>query len=383
MFTDQTLININIVSIAFLVIMLAVISAATRMKGGAGWAAVCFLMIHIPVFLVNLMRDITSEYYLFFVYPAYTINLLGFPAIWFFTKSQFDKSFRLTSRSLLYAIPALISLLAHIVYYAPLSAAQVEAEILMMQAGGKNLPGIINDAFIHIGVVVTSIFIIRYVRQRMKYLRDHFSDSDYIEIRWVPRFLTFCFFGVLITAVAYIIHPRTDTWLIPIVNMAGMAFLVYIVIRHSAIAYINRLPDEVGETGEAEEAGKAGGVRVGSLSEAQMKEICDKVMNYLTTSGAYTNPNLTLAMLSVETGMPAKNISIAINSYLKKNFFDLVNELRVEEAKKRLRSLGGNYTIDSVAGECGFGSKRSFFRTFSKYENVTPDQWVKKNKELF
>jgi AraC-like DNA-binding protein len=205
----------------------------------------------------------------------------------------------------------------------------------------------------------------------MKYLRDNFSDSEYNEIRWTPRFFIVYFILVLIAAAGYIINPRTDTWLIPTVVMAGMAYLVYCVIAHSTTAYINRLPDA--PTVADKEKGKAA-----QMSDQQMKEICDKVMNYLTASGEYTNPDFSLSMLSVETGISPKYISGSINGHLAKPFFDLINEMRIEEAKKRLRALSDNHTIDSVGVDCGFRSRSTFFAAFKKAEGKTPTQWLKK-----
>ena len=111
-----------------------------------------------------------------------------------------------------------------------------------------------------------------------------------------------------------------------------------------------------------------------------MKEVCDKVMNYLTVSGAYTNPDFSLAMLSVETSISTKYISTAINGYLGKKFFDLINELRLEEAKKRLSSNDKNFTIDGVAIDCGFHSRSAFYAAFKKVEGKTPTQWIKDNE---
>jgi len=376
MFDEQMLIFINVGCIVFMITMLTVLAAATRMKGGAGWVAVILVTTNLPVILVNLMRDVASaEYYLFFMYPAYSINVLIFPAMWFFTQSQMDKSFRLTKRHLIHTLPALVSLGAFIIYYAPLSAAQVEAEIELMKAGGKNLPGIINDYCLHFSLMVYFTLIIRYARRRMKYLRDHFSDSDYTTVRMMPRILAVFIGLVLIAAAAYIIYPRSDIWVIPMVNMAGMTYLVYCVIFHSTTAYISRIeaaPSNSPEGGEL--FPPFGGIKGGS----SMKEVCDTVMNYLTASKAYTHPDFSVAMLSVETGISTRNISTAINGHLGKNFFDLINEMRVEEAKKQLRLLDDNFTIDSVAEKCGFSSSRSFYRTFKKYENTTPNQWMKK-----
>ena len=65
------------------------------------------------------------------------------------------------------------------------------------------------------------------------------------------------------------------------------------------------------------------------------------------------------------------------NDYLKKSFFDLINEMRVEEAQKRLRSRSNNFTIDSIAVDCGFRSRSSFYTAFRKVEGMTPSQWLK------
>ncbi|MDR1221473.1 MAG: helix-turn-helix domain-containing protein [Tannerella sp.] len=110
-----------------------------------------------------------------------------------------------------------------------------------------------------------------------------------------------------------------------------------------------------------------------------MKEICGRVTEYLQTTKAYTNPDFTIHMLSGETGIQWKNISAAINGYLNKNFFDLVNGMRVEEAKREFLSLGDNYTIDSIYTGCGFRSRTSFFRVFKKFEGITPTSWFKNN----
>ena len=221
---------------------LFILGAATRLKGGAGWAAI-FIFTNLPVILANLILEVAPQYYLYIMYPAYSINMLWFPSMWFFTQSQLDKSFRLTRRRLLHAIPALVSLVAYIVYYAPLTEAQVEAEIIMMKAGGKNLPAKLNDCGLYLGLIVYLPSIIFYARRRMKYLRDHFSNSDYIKAGWMPRVLVWYVCGIIIVAAAYAIYPLSAVFTIPASNMVGMAVLTYSVIFHSTTAYINRLPD--------------------------------------------------------------------------------------------------------------------------------------------
>jgi len=48
----------------------------------------------------------------------------------------------------------------------------------------------------------------------------------------------------------------------------------------------------------------------------------------------YLNPELTLTDLAKGIGVNSKILSHVINEYYKQNFFDVINHLRIEDAKK-------------------------------------------------
>ena len=109
----------------------------------------------------------------------------------------------------------------------------------------------------------------------------------------------------------------------------------------------------------------------------RMKETCNRVIDYLSSSRAYCRQDLSLAALARETAIPQKVLSRSINGYLKRNFFDLINEMRIEEAKRRLLELEiSGFTIDSVYAECGFRTRSTFFLAFKKLEGKSPAQWL-------
>ncbi len=354
--------------------MLGILVAATRMKNGAGWAALIIVTTTVPVYLANLARDLGADAYMVCWYIGLVLNTLCMPSLWFFVHSQMDKSFRLTTRSLLHVLPALISLLAQILYYARKSDAEIEADRVFMVAGGENLPAIVNDVIVFGQFFIYSVLSLFYISRRKKYLQDNFSDSDYLEVRWTVRFLITFFALFFIVFVAYVINPRTDTWLIPILNVIGMAYLVYVVVKHSTALYLSRLPDVSNAEEQEHENTPAP-----AMSDEQMKEICGRVTDYLQSSKAYTNPGLSINMLFIETGIHSRKISTAINGYLHLNFFDLINEMRIEEAKRLLLSLEDNYTVESVYPGCGFRSRSAFFAAFKKFASATPTQWIKDN----
>jgi AraC-like DNA-binding protein len=383
MLTDHVIIIINIVCIAFLLMMLLVLAAATRMKSGGGWASLIIVFTTLPAYIANFTRDFLPDYFVETFCFVASLNLLLMPTLYLFTRTQLDKSFHLTARSLLHLIPALISFAAAIGYFAPLTPEQMEAERISLKEGSEILPALINDVLVFSQLLVYYILIFRYIHKRKKELQDNYSDSGYLEITWIQRWHIMWCSLFIVVFIAYAINPRTDIWLIPILNVIGMAYLAYSVIRHSTAAYINRLPAVVDTVADNATAGDtAQRTSTSNLAEAmtteQMKKICDKVTDYLQTSKRYKYPDLSLSTLALEVGVHHKKISTAINGYLHKNFFELINSMRVNEAKDLLRTLNtSDYTIESIYTQCGFQSRSSFFTTFKKFEGISPMQWLK------
>ena len=116
--------------------------------------------------------------------------------------------------------------------------------------------------------------------------------------------------------------------------------------------------------------------------EEQMRDICSQVKEYLETTNAFLRKDLSLSILSRETGIYQKLLSRSINEYLKQNFFELINEMRVGEAKRRLLlPENAGHTVDSLYEECGFRTRSTFFLAFKKVEGLSPAQWLNSVKK--
>jgi AraC-like DNA-binding protein len=90
----------------------------------------------------------------------------------------------------------------------------------------------------------------------------------------------------------------------------------------------------------------------------------------------YQEPELTLQNLADKLQVPAYQLSQAINEGLKKNFYDLVNGYRIQEAKRLLLvPESSNFTILSIGFEAGFNSKTTFNTVFKKFTGLTPTEY--------
>jgi AraC-like DNA-binding protein len=84
-------------------------------------------------------------------------------------------------------------------------------------------------------------------------------------------------------------------------------------------------------------------------------------------------------MLANALGFPKHHITEVLNKEIGKNFFQFVNEYRVNAVKEMLIQPKNFYSIEAIGFECGFNSKSSFFTIFKKATGQTPLQYKNSN----
>ena len=374
MFSEQVILHINIACIAFLSVTMVILISATRLKNGAGYMALVSASTTIPVYLSNLMRTLGSGAFEASLYVAVTLNVMCFPFLWFFVCSQLDREFRFTPRKLWHLLPSLISLVAALCYYVPMNTEGIAGERKFLEAGNENLPALINDVLLFGQFFVYFPLMFRFVNRKKRYILENYTDSDYVLLLWLPHFLWLFFILFFIVFIAYVIAPRTDAWLIPILNTAGMAYLTYCAVRHTSHVTIGRTTDIPIVKNKPD--------TIPTVSLEEMHRVCRQASEYALSSKAYLRPDISLVLFSREAGIPQRTLSCSINGYLHRNFFEFINGMRIEEAKRRLLELDASgYNIDSIYTECGFRSRSTFYLVFKKTTGLTPAAWLNEIKK--
>ena len=362
---------VNFSSIIILVLLAMLFLIATRFRGESGYAAAIIVLPNIPVYIYNMSRmlgwhDIT----LFFFPISYSVNTLLMPLLWLFTRRNFDLDPRFKPVQLLHFLPAIVCVV--IVLSIPMRK-RMES-ILHEVTGDDTWIGDFNAAVITSQMIGYFVAIFIYLYRKKQYIKDNWSDAEYMQKEWIPK-LMILFAALFVTVMTcYAIWPRTDAWLIQILNVMAMSFLVYNFIAHPTVPYIQ---------GTSRMLVKDETVGFQSIpDEEQMRDICSQVKEYLETTNAFLRKDLSLSILSRETGIYQKLLSRSINEYLKQNFFELINEMRVGEAKRRLLlPENAGHTVDSLYEECGFRTRSTFFLAFKKVEGLSPAQWLNSVKK--
>jgi ligand-binding sensor domain-containing protein/AraC-like DNA-binding protein len=131
--------------------------------------------------------------------------------------------------------------------------------------------------------------------------------------------------------------------------------------------------DEEEETKEEKEKYKAS-----KVSTEECRRIQKMLEDAMRKAKPYRNPDLKIADLATLTGVTSHALSYFFNQYLKKSYYDYINEYRVEEFKRLVvDEQYAKYTLEALAEVCGFSSRASFFRSFKKVAGITPNEYIK------
>lgn len=114
------------------------------------------------------------------------------------------------------------------------------------------------------------------------------------------------------------------------------------------------------------------------LSDFDALTIHKRLSDLMSSEKTFKNPELTLVELAQFLNLHPNILSQVINSLEKKNFYDYINDKRVEEFKSIvILPKNQKYTLLSLALECGFNSKTTFNRNFKKTTGVSPSDYLK------
>lgn len=112
------------------------------------------------------------------------------------------------------------------------------------------------------------------------------------------------------------------------------------------------------------------------LTQEKARDYLDQLIQIMETEKPYRDSELTLGQLAEIVSISPHNLSEILNTQLSQNFFDFVNNYRVEEVKKNLADPAKqNIKILSIAFDAGFNSKTTFNTIFKKHTKLTPSEF--------
>jgi AraC-like DNA-binding protein len=137
--------------------------------------------------------------------------------------------------------------------------------------------------------------------------------------------------------------------------------------------------EEVREQEEkVEEKATASKYEKSGLRDDMANEYLEKVLSFMQIKKPFLQGDLTLQEMADQLEISKHHLTQVINERLHKNFYQFINEYRIEEVKRRMiLPENDNITILGIAYDCGFNSKSAFNKIFKQVVGTTPSQYKK------
>lgn len=114
------------------------------------------------------------------------------------------------------------------------------------------------------------------------------------------------------------------------------------------------------------------------LNKEEAESHLNKIREYMTAEKPYLDADFTLPELAAKLDIPSHQLSRVINEQLGLNFFDFINQYRIEEVKAKMANPKYDHlSLLGIAFESGFNTKSAFNRVFKKLTEMTPSQYKK------
>ncbi len=380
---DEFILIVNSSSVIILLLMALMLCSVTKFRGESSYAALIIVLTTVPVYTYNVCRSLGLYKIAFILAPlGFSVNLTLMPLLWLLVQRGFNPVFRLKPMQLLHFIPSLISLSLFCWSVFSLPESQWHDFMIHENTGDDTWMGDVNFLLLLAQVIGYFFVIFRYLRRAKNFMKDYYSEAELMQKKWIPRLITLFAGLFVVVMVCYAIWPRTDAWLIQLLNVLAMLYLLHQVMATALSDHYPRPSEAVAIEAEAEFVIVTAAPQAAPGDDREemeaLKQYARQVEDYLQSSKVYVNPNLSLNDVAKATGISSKNISKSINAVLSKNFFDLVNGFRVEMSKVLLlQKKEKGFTLETIAERCGFNSQVTYCNVFKKCVGMTTTQWLK------
>ncbi|MEZ4792675.1 MAG: helix-turn-helix domain-containing protein [Gelidibacter sp.] len=311
------------------------------------------------------------------IYLISSIGALLYGPLLYLYFKKITQNYKLKAIDILHFVPNVILL----VVLLPVYALPVEEKI-KIQLGSSNLYSQTDFLYLIflpklVSLVVYGVLISKLYLNKQNILNFNFDDiiefwksGIYrMHIIYVVSYFVYgiSISGLFFSAYGLLYHSQVLSMSLMVLYVSGMAYIQPKVFDMESYT----INDEGLLTLKYQKSG---------LTETFSLELKEKLMKLLIEKKIYKDNDINLDRLSEELNTSRHNTSQIINEHFNENFFEFMNDFRIDEAKQLLLSNnnGSKMNVSEILYEVGFNNKVSFNNAFKKRTGLTPTQFRNK-----
>lgn len=289
------------------------------------------------------------------------------PLLYFYVSAVLYRNFRFRMRQLIHMLPACIaSALLIWNYYLLATPAKVA---FMTELHFMWLP--LMDWLVslrNVSIIAYGGWCLWEISRYRRLLQENYANLENRERKWLGWFVGGF---VILAGWALLVHAIGAKLTSEISNLLGICTnyftfffvnsLVFLSIRYTHL--FDGIDKQSTDTTE-------------SIAPTFKQEQIERVLNYLHSEKPFLDADINMEMLAKRLSLPERTFSRILNQHFGKNFFEFINEYRVEEAKRLLVMPEKKHlNMLDVLAESGFSSKSTFNAIFKQYTGKTPSEY--------
>lgn len=388
---DYFLSTLNILVAGQGIFLVIILSTYRENRFANRLLAVLILILTLPslgAYLSFFGNALPSYIISFFLFP---MMFLHGPLIYFYTFSMTTGSRRVSRKTLLHIIPALI---IFVIYIA-----------LNIRNGFQIInPPTTTDYFIkHIifffillssvsGLFYTCLSWIILHGYTMS-IKEYFSNLIKLRLLWLKLLLgilLIMFLDINISILTDIlkVEPLQNSSVLHMFSFLLNAFAIFMTaiftLRQPDIfRFTSTMLSEFGTSGkympQIHPAYQKKKYEKYDIDDDLKTEYLSRITAYMKREKPYLDEDITLKDLASDIDIPSYHLSIIINEKLGQNFYTFINSYRIKEITRKLSDPENNKrNILDLAFESGFNSKSTFNNAFKNITGMTPTEFKQK-----
>jgi AraC-like DNA-binding protein len=351
--------------------------------------AVFMLFLIIPMLeKLVLMKVINIPYFQFSIFYG---SVLTFgPFLYVYARCEINPDTSFAGTSMLHFIPFALSVCLFLFVGLNFPVQNTPGGGVGIHSFKRIPPGVdmrdVFDAVCLLSLVTYTVLIFVLLRRHRRNISDYFSyDSIAINLKWL-NWIAVSFF---ISYIFVILPPQIlwDLLRIPqfdpgITRDIGTVFFIiafsFCAIKQPVIFKKSQGQQKFSGSRDPDDSKEKKYSKSG-LKDGDAQNFLTILEEYMRSEKPYLDPDITIVDVASTLDIPKHYITQIINEKMNKNFYQYINEYRINEVKQKIADKNYiDHSILRIAYDSGFNSKSSFNTMFKKITDITPSEYKKK-----
>lgn len=303
------------------------------------------------------------------------------PTFYLYALSLTNKNFRLKATHLLHFVLVGFA----IIYFLPFYGSGAAEKINYNQQSFAEIPQLwilfsvasTIQSTIYVGLTV--LLLLRHARL----IKRYYSDTSAIDLGWIRNLLLVIVFAFVSCVAISFIGWKWANYYSNIIFSFSIYAMGYYGMRQKSIFNDIREPIPANEPvavliPSMEDFPLSKKYERSGLTPEHASRYVAELDQLMATEKPFLDAGITLQQLADALHISLHHLSQVLNQNKRVNFFDYINQHRIEEFKQRLANPDyQHYSLLALALDCGFNSKAAFNSAFKKYAGTTPSAYRK------